>query len=106
MLVRFRDKAQRADLFRDWFAVEENLGELELVHQRKHSALTQKQAQYRPVMEADLMTKYHNDAAYVKLVMEDCMRRGRYTNDTLAPHDATKRRHPFRSVGPLTRLPI
>ena len=106
MLARFRDKNPRAELFRDFFAANEEMDQLEVVHQRKHSQLTKREIQHRPLMEADLLRKYHDDVAYVKLVMEDCMRRGRYTNDAFVPHDATKRRHPFRSVGPLARLPM
>jgi hypothetical protein len=45
--------------------------------------LQKKGVVFRPLTEADLMAKYHNDQEYVSLVIADCVSKKRFKEDEL-----------------------
>ena len=86
----FKDPAKKADLFRDWFKANGNMEALELIIKKKMRNVQDASKKFRKMTKADLMTRFHNDEAYVLKVMADCKKKNRVTRDPIAPEDDDK----------------
>ena len=88
----FNSKDKRAQLFADFVKNGECMERISITMKRRVLSQKRKNAVYRPKMESELMLKYHNDTAYVQLLMKDAERNGRIQRDALCPADASKTR--------------
>jgi hypothetical protein len=66
---------------------------MQLAHDRRQFMEQIKSKSLKPLTEMDLLTKFHNDSAYVALVIEDAKLKRRWAPDPLCPHDSTKNRY-------------
>jgi len=96
-LQEFNDKEKRKTLFVDFWLQGEILTEMSLAHTRRLIQRKMAAVVYRPFTEADLLKKH--EASYVKILMDDAIKRKRVSKDKLAPTDPLRTRSPICFIG-------